>query len=74
MCNNPKYNIKRRLLDVPGKFQHNKYKLCIEANITERTFDKYLDTEKSDEYSIPSDKLKAIATFFNCTMDQLING
>lgn len=73
MCVNPKYNIRRRLLEIPGNLLHNKYKLAIELGISERTIDKWCDTEKGDKYSIPSDHLFKTATFFNCTVTDLLN-
>jgi hypothetical protein len=74
MCVNPKYNIRRRLLEIPGKLLNNKYKLSIELDISERTLDKWMGTEKGKKFSIPSDGLFKLATFFECTERELLNG
>lgn len=76
MCvnaSNLKYNIKKKLHDLPGKPRSNKYLLAARIDISERTFDSWLNTLKTDRFSIPSDALYIIADFFKCTPDQLLN-
>lgn len=74
MCVNPKYNIGYRLRKMEGRYQLNKYDLCIKIDISERTLDKWIDTSKDEKFSIPSDALINIASHFNCTLTDLING
>ncbi|MGZ3983408.1 MAG: hypothetical protein ACXVJE_19425 [Mucilaginibacter sp.] len=74
MCLNPKYNIKRRLLALPGKNRENKYKLCIELDVSESCLDQWTNIEQQHRRSIPSDALFIIAKFFNCSVTDLING
>jgi DNA-binding Xre family transcriptional regulator len=73
MCINPKYNIRRRLLEMEGRLLINKYQLCIFADVGERTLDKYTEVNMGDAYSIPSDKLFKIADFFDCQPAELLN-
>jgi len=73
MCVNPKYNIRRRLLKLPGTFQENMYKLCIEVGIHHRTLERWMALKKGDRFSIPSDEFYLIAHFLACNPNDLIN-
>jgi hypothetical protein len=74
MCVNPKYSLKRLIAHLPGKITTNRYMICIELEITERTLDNWCNTEKGDKFSIPSDQFLALAKIFKCEPSQLING
>ena len=73
MCVNLKYNIKKRLLKLPGSFTTNRYKLCIEVDIHDRTLTRYMSITKADKFSIPSDQFYLIAHFLGCNPDELLN-
>jgi hypothetical protein len=73
MCINPKYNIRPRLHKLPGNIRSNFYQVCIDLDIAERTLNNWMETTKTEKFSIPSDALIYFATKFNCTERELIN-
>jgi hypothetical protein len=69
-----KYSIKDALESLSVK----EYKVALKKipeclGISQRTFERYLDVKATDTYSIPSDHLAALAIFFNCSMEELVN-
>lgn len=74
MCVNPKYAIRRFLYSLPGEIMQNRYKVCIEVGITEKTLDNWMNCEKQAKFSIPSDALFKLADIFKCEIKELING
>jgi hypothetical protein len=73
MCANPKYTIRRLLRELPGGIMTNRYKLCIEVGIGDRSLDNWMNYPATGEWSIPSDKLFKLKKFFNCELSDLIN-
>lgn len=74
MCaTTPKYNIRARLLKMPGEWSPKVYQLCIDAGITEPTLRKIMNAEKTDDYSPSADTIILIAQFFECNVTDLVN-
>jgi DNA-binding Xre family transcriptional regulator len=73
MCVNPKYNIRKRLLKLPGDFLENRYKLCIAVGISDKTLTRWMALLKTDNYSIAMDKFYLMSHFFDCNPTDLIN-
>ena len=69
----PKYNIRRLLYTRPGKFNANKYALCIETGLSERTLDRYMKVPQDSFFSIDSDLLYKMADFFKINPTDLLN-
>lgn len=73
MCLNLKYNLKKRLLKLPGDFVTNRYKLCIELLISDKTLGRWMNFTKDEGKRIPEDKLYLVAYFLGCNPDDLVN-
>ena len=69
-----KYRIKEKLEEL----NHKDYKAAVTGlplalKISSATFGKYLSIRIYADYSIPSDHLLKLATFFGCRMEDLLN-
>lgn len=62
----PKYRIRRMLLQKPGSLTQNKYQLCIALGINVKTLDNWMRTQQGDKFSIPSDAFYSLAEYFKC--------
>lgn len=68
-----KYNIKKRLLKLPGEYYKNRYQLCLLIGITDRTLIRWIETKIDQHFSIPTDQFYEIAGFLDCNPTDLIN-
>lgn len=69
-----KYRIKEKL----EKFSYPDYmqsKRCLPKSlgINPRTFERYLYAKHTDKYEMPVGQLAALAMFFDCPMEELLN-
>jgi hypothetical protein len=70
---NPKYNIRRLLQAMPGKYMHNLYRLCLETGFSDSTIRTWVDIPIGSDFDIGYETMHKLADFFNTTPDQLLN-
>lgn len=69
-----KYRIKEKMDRLPYRdYLLAKQGLPRLLGIHSRTFERYLYTHLEDTYEMPADQLAALAHFFDCKMEDLLN-
>jgi Cro/C1-type HTH DNA-binding domain len=69
-----KYNLLYRLCKIPkSEYSHARIFLIKELNIHENTLNNWCYIRKNAKQSIPAEPLQKIASFFNCSLEELQN-
>lgn len=69
-----KYNLLKKLKALPhDRYKLAKNKLPVALGVSKVTFNAWLYIRQDDPRQIPTNKLNAMAHFFNCTIDELVN-
>ena len=71
---NLKFNIRKRLYQMPGPYQDNLFRLCSAVGANYYTVCLWARLKKEEKYNVHPDNLYKIADFFKCNPSDLING
>jgi DNA-binding Xre family transcriptional regulator len=70
----PKYLIRKKLLQKDGSYRENLYTLAIKAKRTVQTIENWQRIKKDSKSDIAINDLYIMCEFFNCNPNELING
>jgi hypothetical protein len=68
-----KYNIGRRLKELPGVYRENCYLFCVYVGVSTRTLENWVKLPVDTKTCIPSDTLFLVADFFKINPIHLLN-